>query len=151
MKQERGCRWGWWGRWGWFHIVRDLTEPTDVPSSKILYLKWHCKYYQYTKAKSQPTVWYMVFTLIFIHNFLLFVNAFIPKTGLHEYSTGGTFLSTMLSYSILPSSFTAVFLERCLCKILIKSILKYYEIKIINVFLIIYIIYQILNIHLQFW
>ena len=60
----------------------------------------------------------MVFTLIFIHHFLLFVNIFISKTGFYKYSTGGTFFSTILSYSILPSSFTALFLEPCLCKIL---------------------------------
>ena len=60
----------------------------------------------------------MVFTLIFIHHFLLFVNIFIPKAGFYKYSTGGTFFSTILFYSILPSSFTALLLERCLCKIL---------------------------------
>ena len=59
----------------------------------------------------------MVFTLIFIHNFL-FVNIFIPKTRFYKYSTVGTLFSTILSYSILPSSFAAVFLEHCLCKIL---------------------------------
>ena len=51
----------------------------------------------------------MVFTLIFVHHFL-FVNIFIPKTRFYKYSTGGTFLGTI---SILPSSFTTVFLECC--------------------------------------
>ena len=52
----------------------------------------------------------MVFTLLFIHNSLLFANTFIQKTGFYKYNTGGPAFSTVLSYSVLPSPFTAVFL-----------------------------------------
>ena len=58
----------------------------------------------------------MVFTLIFIHHFLLFVNTVIPKTGFYKFNNGGPVFSTLLSYSILLNSFTAVLLEHCLCK-----------------------------------
>ena len=58
----------------------------------------------------------MAFTLIFIHNFLLFVNTVIPKAGFYIFNSGGPVFSTIFSYSILPNSFTAVLLERCLCK-----------------------------------
>ena len=37
-------------------------------------------------------LFYIVFTLIFKHLFLLFVYIFIPKTGFHKYNNGGTFL-----------------------------------------------------------
>ena len=60
----------------------------------------------------------MVFTLLFIHHSLSFANTFIQKTGFYKYNTGGPAFSTILSYSVLPSPFTAVFLELCLCTIL---------------------------------
>ena len=60
----------------------------------------------------------MVFTLLFIHHFLLFVNTFTQKTGFYKYNTGGPAFSAILSYSVLPSPLTAVFLERYLCTIL---------------------------------
>ena len=50
--------------------------------------------------------------------FLLFVNTFVPNTGFYKSNTGGPIFSTILSYFILSSSFTAVFLEHGLCKIL---------------------------------
>ena len=53
-----------------------------------------------------------------MNHFLLFLNILIRKTGFYKYNIAGTFLSTVLSYSILPSSFTAVFVEHRLCKIL---------------------------------
>ena len=57
------------------------------------------------------------FYISFYTSFII-CKYFIPKPGFYKYNTGGTFCSTILSYSILPSSFTAVFLEHCLCKIL---------------------------------
>ena len=42
---------------------------------------------------------------------------FYTKGRVLKYNIGAPFFSTILPYSILPSSFTAAFLEHCLCKI----------------------------------
>ena len=74
-----------------------------------------CVFFLQALFSSVKFLFKFVFTLVFIHNFLLFVITFIPKTGFYKYNTGGAVFSTILSYSILLSSFTVVFLERCLC------------------------------------
>ena len=56
---------------------------------------------------------YIVFTLIFIHNFLLFANISIPKTGFYKYSTGGTFF--LVLFYLIPFS---KFLHRCFSRTL---------------------------------
>ena len=54
------------------------------------------------------------FYIQFYTLFFIICKYFYTKTGCYKYNIGGTFFSTVFSYSILPSSFTAVFLEHCL-------------------------------------
>ena len=95
-----------------------MIEEYRLAVSLSLFLVVLCLFYSlcfYQLSSYFNSVLHSFYIKIFIHNFLLFVNTFIPKTGFYKYSTGGPVFSTILSYSILVSFIIAIFLEHCLC------------------------------------
>ena len=105
-----------------FYFLLELMVLKEYRLAVSLSLFWAIVFFFYRLCFYQFSYCFSSFLhgfyINFYTSFLLFVNIFMPKTGFYKYSTGRGFFSTFLSYSIFLSSFTAVFLECYLCKIL---------------------------------